>query len=237
LEGLINHLTEMQEIDNKISEVLTQKKTFPKKIDELTGKLKEDRDVIENLKASLLENEKERKRLQDNINVENDRLERVDGKLPQIKTNKEYQALIKEMDNMRKEISRCEDGILKLLEEEEQLKAGIKEKGDIFETEEKEINSRISGYESEISKFDEKIRKFETEKRYHTKNVDSGYLKTYERIKARRDGVAVIATIDGVCQGCYMNIPPQLFNLIQKSSEIHTCPNCSRILYWKEEVG
>jgi predicted nucleic acid-binding Zn-ribbon protein len=204
-------------------------------ISDLNAKLNEGRATIEGLKESLDENQKERKRLQDQINVEKERIERVEGKLPQIKTNKEYQALVKEMDSMRKEISRCEEAILNLMEEEETTSKELQEKSESFSTEEQEISKKISDYEFEMSKFDDKISKFEREKKSHTGSVDNAHLQAYERIKSRRDGIAIVAAIDGVCQGCYMNIPPQLFIMIQRSAEIITCPNCNRILYWRED--
>lgn len=236
MEGVIGHLKEVQKIDSQIDEVLLQKKIYPKKINELKLSLKERTDEIDELNASLADNDKERKRLQDMINIENDRMERVEGKLPQIKTNKEFQALTKEMDNMKKEISKCEESILTLLEEEEALKAEIKEKSEAFDSEAGGINDRISDYEKNVGDFDKRIKKFERAKKSHTKVLKQNHLSTYERIKSRREGVGIVAAIDGVCQGCYMNIPPQLFILVQKNLEIHTCPNCNRILYWEEGV-
>jgi len=235
LEAQIGNLTEIQKLDNQISEVLSHKEVYPKKIRELSTILSDMSEKIEELKASISESEKERKRLQDQINVDNERIERVDAKLPQIKTNKEYQALIKEIDNMRKEISICEDRTLVLLEEEEGLQLELKAKVEELESKESDIKTQISGYESEMGKFDEKINKFEFEKDKLTKHVDKKHLLNYERIKERRDGVAIVPAVGGVCQGCFMNLPPQLFNLIQRSDDIHTCPNCNRILFWREE--
>jgi len=53
-------------------------------------------------------------------------------------------------------------------------------------------------------------------------------------IKARRNGIAIVAVSRGICSGCHMNIPPQLYNELQRSEQILCCPNCNRILYWDE---
>ena len=235
MEAQITHLTEIQKLDMQIGEVLTQKKVYPEKIQELNKKLKEDREAIAALKNSFDENIKERKRLQEHIKIENERIERVDGKLPNIKTNKEYQALVKETDTMKKDISKSEDTILKLLDEEKSIKSELETKEEVFESEEKEILSQISSYEGEMVHFDDKITTLESEKMVHTKDVDGSYLKVYERVRHKREGIAIVAVIDGVCQGCFRNLPPQLFIMVQKKKEIHTCPNCNRMLYWKEE--
>jgi predicted nucleic acid-binding Zn-ribbon protein len=234
LEEQIEYLTKIQEIDIQISEVLKQQEIYPKKIKELNNVLKEDREILEGLINSFEENEKERKKLQSHIDVNNERIERVQNKLPLIKTNKEYQAICKELDNMKKEIKSSEDRLLELLEEEEILKEKINVKENTFKEEEKDINLKISGFDDEISKFDERIDKFKNEKKRYSRSVNHRNIEIYERIKKRRDGIAIVPAIKGVCQGCFMNIPPQLFNMIIKSKEINTCPNCNRILYWRE---
>jgi hypothetical protein len=55
----------------------------------------------------------------------------------------------------------------------------------------------------------------------------------YELIFARRGGTAVVEVTGGICQGCYMNIPPQLWNEIIRSEKVNLCPSCQRILYYK----
>jgi hypothetical protein len=54
-------------------------------------------------------------------------------------------------------------------------------------------------------------------------------------IFSRRGGLAVVEIRGGTCQGCHMNIPPQLFNLIQRNEQVIPCPNCQRILHWRPE--
>lgn len=234
MEEQIACLVKIQEVDIQIDEITRQKDVFPKKIIALKSELKEITNAIESLHKTLSDNEKERRALAGQIELENERIERIEGKLPNIKTNKEYQALGKEIDNMRKEINRCEERSIALLEEEETLKVDIKEKEAKLPQVEEEINLKIAGYEREISQFDERLETFLRDKREFATHVPKQYMTTYERIKSRRDGIAVVATINEVCQGCFMNIPPQLFNLIRKSDEIHTCPQCNRILYWRD---
>ena len=52
---------------------------------------------------------------------------------------------------------------------------------------------------------------------------------------SKRAGLAVVRTVDGVCQGCYMSIPPQQFNEVRKGDRLMACPTCQRMLYFQEE--
>ncbi len=234
MEQQIEYLVEIQKVDVLISEVMEKKDTVPKKIDDLNRIIQQGKEEIDRLKGKFEENEKERRSLQSKIELENDRIERIEGKLSVIKTNKEYQALCKELDNMKKEIGKCEDTILALMDEDETLKSDIKSKEDEYNATADELRKKISEYEDEISKFDDKIGKYERNKSEYSQKVDKSNIAKYERIRARRAGVAIVAAIREVCQGCFMNIPPQLFIRVRQSSELITCPNCNRILYWRE---
>jgi predicted nucleic acid-binding Zn-ribbon protein len=66
-------------------------------------------------------------------------------------------------------------------------------------------------------------------------SVDGDLRRRYEMIFSRRGGVAVVAVRGGTCQGCHMNVPPQLFNLIQRNEQLILCPNCQRMLFWQPE--
>ena len=63
--------------------------------------------------------------------------------------------------------------------------------------------------------------------------IDASLMSRYELIFSRRGGNAVVQVTGGICQGCYMNIPPQLWNEIIRSDKVNLCPSCQRILYYK----
>jgi len=65
--------------------------------------------------------------------------------------------------------------------------------------------------------------------------VDSDLRRKYELIFSRRGGVAVVEIRGGICQGCRMRVPPQLFNEIQRNQHVILCPSCQRILFWRSE--
>jgi predicted nucleic acid-binding Zn-ribbon protein len=97
-----------------------------------------------------------------------------------------------------------------------------------LETEAAELRSRIAALGGDISA--------ERERRatiMHT--VEEDLRRRYEMICSRRGGVAVVEIRSGICQGCHMNIPPQLFNQIQRNEQVFLCPNCQRMLYWRRE--
>ncbi|MBI3754791.1 MAG: hypothetical protein HY265_01330, partial [Deltaproteobacteria bacterium] len=71
------------------------------------------------------------------------------------------------------------------------------------------------------------------EKAAIAKDISPSLLKRYETIKQKRQGIAIVSVEGDACQGCYMNIPPQIYIQLQKGpSNLIFCPHCHRILYW-----
>ena len=67
------------------------------------------------------------------------------------------------------------------------------------------------------------------------KDIDTVILRKYDMLRTRRNGKAVVGVVKGVCQGCFMSIPPQHFNNILKGDRMLDCPTCQRILYHDPE--
>ena len=66
--------------------------------------------------------------------------------------------------------------------------------------------------------------------------IDAGLLATYNNVKSlQSNAIGIVAVADAVCQGCNMNIPPQMYNELQRGDSLKKCPNCDRIIYWKDE--
>ena len=164
-----------------------------------------------------------------------DTLNKAKDRLGEVKTNKEYQAILKEIENVEVRNSEIETEIICLLEE-------IDKRKESFQEEEKAREQYLQRYESdkqsitnEIDMLDEKILKCSQQYQELTENIPKDLIKRYEMIKTLNNGTAVVSVWKGVCGGCHINIPPQLYNELQKSDDLISCPNCSRIIYWKNQ--
>ncbi len=141
--------------------------------------------------------------------------------------------MLKEIEIFEGKNSQMEDEVISLLDELERLETALK-------TKEEELEVRRRRYEEERKKIEEEmnslageldgcVRKSEELK----KEIPAELLRKYEQIKGAGRGVAVVAVWKEVCGGCHMSIPPQLYNELQKTTALITCPNCNRIIYWE----
>ena len=81
---------------------------------------------------------------------------------------------------------------------------------------------------------DQEVLKRQMERREAvTKQLESNLYKLYNTLKEKRKGVGVVSVKQETCQGCFVNVPPQMFIEVQKNNALIRCPNCNRILYWE----
>jgi predicted nucleic acid-binding Zn-ribbon protein len=66
-----------------------------------------------------------------------------------------------------------------------------------------------------------------------SRQLDAALLKLYSALKEKRQGVGMVGVKQETCQGCFVNVPPQMFIEVQKNNSLVRCPNCNRILYWE----
>jgi uncharacterized protein len=235
LKEQLRFLIELQKDDLAAARINGKKRELPEALGRLTdeftaaeARLGEDRRQLEEMHKRHREKESKLKGTLDLVRKTKDRLSEV-------KTNKEYQAMLKEIEAIEKKRSETEDEIISCLDDIEQAEQDLKVR-------EKEFEAVLQRYEQERRRLEEEIRNLDTEllaaqQRIRTirKQVREDVLKRYEVIKNRHNGLAVVSVWKEVCNGCHMNMPPQLYNDLQKSLDILTCPNCNRIIYWYKQ--
>jgi predicted nucleic acid-binding Zn-ribbon protein len=150
-----------------------------------------------------------------------------------VKTNREYESLLKEEDQLRTRKSQVEDEMLACMTEMENLEKKIEQleaehhQLDEQVTEDKQaVKVEASASETRFADLSRKVAAVEAE-------IAPAVLKTFARIKKMTpDGKALAPARNSVCMGCHMNIPPQMFNELQRFDSLKLCPFCNRILYW-----
>jgi predicted nucleic acid-binding Zn-ribbon protein len=234
LEEKISLLVRLQVCDNRIREILRQKAEGPRRI----GKLKEELDATDSkfqAENDRLEQLKtDRRHIEQEIQELDSNMEKSSIKLANIKSNKEYKAALKELEELKQNKALSEDRAIQVMEEIEQLERGSSEnKAKQAELREKFDRDRTV-IEKEIEALDKDLAGLETKRTELHRTIDPDLLKRYLFLSERKQGQAIISVIGGVCQACYMGLPPQKFNELIKGHALMSCPNCNRMIYWGE---
>ncbi len=233
----IKILIGMQEIMSRVRTVEIEKRKVPLEVadlkalfDEREAKFLSSQQEFEQLKKDRREKERE-------IEEEREKVERAKAKLMSIKTNKEYYAMLKEIEGTKRANTAREDELLAILARYEETEKRMAE----FKAELDEVSGRyrerMVDVEAKMTGFDKDIAQLAARKAEVAKSIDAGLARRFEMIFDRRDGLAIVPARNQSCTGCHMNLSPQLFNLLQRDDRIHTCPNCNRILYYEAPEG
>ena len=226
-------LRELQKIDLTLKRIKEERDRFPKEMKKLDEKEHIEKERIQKEREKIESLEKERRQKERNLNTEQEKIKKAEGRMFEVKTNKEYQALLSEVEAIKEATSREEEEILQILEEVDELKKDLLKR-------EKEVATALEKIEREKKKIQEKMDqsdglwKEQKERReVLSKQVESTLYRLYNTLKEKRQGVGVVNVKDETCQGCFVNVPPQMFIEVQKNNAIIRCPNCNRILYWE----
>jgi predicted nucleic acid-binding Zn-ribbon protein len=235
LKRQITLLVERQRIDSEIRRLSFKKKELPDLISRQDEEFQARSHGVEETKQALDASVKAHRDKETELKDGIDRLRKTKDRLLEVKTNKEYQAMLKEIETIEQKNSEFEDEILTLLEKMDIFKKELRDR-------EKTLDEYRKHYERERKKTEEELGSLDREILTRQKNlqdlsseIERDLAKKYEMIKKRQNGLAVVPVVKGVCTGCHLNIPPQLYNELRKSDQVLSCPYCNRIIYWDEK--
>jgi predicted nucleic acid-binding Zn-ribbon protein len=239
LRAQIEILASLQTVDREIKEQNVIKQGLMGELQAIEKEILNKKHEIESLKAIYTERDKIRQEKERLLQEESKKATDKRMRMNRIKNIKELQALQREIEQIRQGNSEQEEELIKILEEIDGIKTSIKAKEDDMAERQELWNQKQQSMQAQISGIEQAVSEASIRRKGIAAQVAGDLIRRYELIFARRGGTAVVEVAGGICQGCYMNIPPQLWNEIIKSEKVNLCPSCQRILYHKpalEEV-
>lgn len=232
MENQLKLLRKLQDFDLEIHEINARTERLRESLDDLQVAYESLLEALTGQKTQLdearsLMRDKERE-LEENI----DRYNQSKAKLNAVANTKQYNALEKEMDTLKKMRAQLEEERDTLRENVEAYQADVNEKQGKIAGINAQIVEEQGAIDNEAAGGVQRITALENERDKIKRDVPKQIVRRYEFILGRRPGHAVVACILGVCKGCNMAIPPQLFNELQTGRKFIQCSNCQRILYY-----
>lgn len=225
-------LVELQRIDSERKKVETKKHDLPVELERLKTTLRDFEEKVEEERKKI-EDLYEKHRLKESeLNKGNETLKKTKSRLFEVKTNKEYQALLKEIEVINGRNDELESEIINVLEAIDTVKEQLEQEEKEYSVFRSECESDIRKIEEEINSIDSVLITIQEQFGDVKKDIDADHLRRYDIIKQKRNNRAVVPVWKGICGGCHMNIPPQMYNELQKYEELMLCPHCNRIIYW-----
>jgi predicted nucleic acid-binding Zn-ribbon protein len=229
-------LIKLQGLDLRMMEIKDRQRKTPDLIQSAEAPLKEATSRLTQATADVDVLIKERRSNEKDLEAHEAQTEKLRARLTELKTNKEYQAHLFEIEMANKKKGEIEDRILSLMERIEQkqqevklLQGRVKEAEGQFADSKRKLEEQSAAFVAELAELDQKHQEI-------VAALDAGLLERYGKLKAMRKETALAPVQNGTCLGCRLQLPPQLIAEVKRSDELQTCTYCHRILYWEGEL-
>jgi len=232
----IRTLVQLQMTEMEIHGLEQALAVAPRRFEELTAEGQTLADEVQAARTRVDDLKKRYRELEREAREQQDRAAKRAARLNEVKTNKEYQATLKEIDDIRAGVSKIEDELIGMLETIEAAEAQLGEKQGIYARRKEDLAREAADLERAMAEDRQRIDAARADRDELAGRVAPDLMSIYLRARAQqRDGMAVAGVLNAVCQGCHMNIPPQLYNELQRQDDLKICPLCQRIIFWQTD--
>ena len=235
LKEQLRNLLQLQTVDTEIYNLKAEKEAKPQEIKLLDDAFQAKKQGMADLEKKSLDIQKQKKDKELELASKEEAAKKLQTQLYSLKTNKEYQTMLQQINDAKADGSVIEDQILRSMDQLDQVKAEIEKEKQALQREEKKFNEEKNKIQNRVKEIDDRIAQLDAQRNQMAPNIDKKIMAQYNRILASRDGLAIVGVKDNSCQGCNMFVPPQVINLIKMYERIITCEVCNRMLYTNDE--
>ena len=234
-EEQIVTLVKLQKIDIEAQKLESFLKGIPDRIEILDERLGKFVHEVEDDEKVIGELNKKYRTYESDVQMNLGKIQKSHVKLRSVKTNKEYQSSLKEIEDIKLKNSKIEDEMLEYLEQIESAEKDLNQRKQSYAKIVDDTTLEKDSIKQETEQCKQKLAQLESDRNAVTDTLDSQILDIFYRVKAKQpDAVAISEVKNSVCQGCNLNIPPQMFIELQHRNSLKNCPSCERIIYWED---
>jgi predicted nucleic acid-binding Zn-ribbon protein len=228
----LQNLIHLQELDSAAERHRRRVADIPVLQAALDARLAERTAAVDAVKARVAASQAARREIEKDLAAVQGRLSKYKNQLMEVKTNKEYQAMQKEMSVAEQEISDFETRMLERMEEADALAIELKAVQTALTSAQTEITRDRQALEHERTTVDDDLKRVSEERARTAAQVGAELLALFDRVAHGRRGVAMAEARDGLCTVCHVRLRPQVFNQARRNTDIVQCDSCTRILYY-----
>ncbi|MGM0759466.1 MAG: zinc ribbon domain-containing protein [Thermodesulfobacteriota bacterium] len=233
----IKELILLQRIDDEIVHLQQVIEDAPQKVATKEHQLQLQKDQEKELLDKIDVLREQEKKLTKEIDEDNAKIKKSKNKLMMVENSREYHAMMREMDNLEKTNRMREEEKMALdedLESQNSILSSIQSTAQGLEDELQEMRQNL---EVQLEQAQSRLQELQEERSQATQDIPKPILSRYEFIRSRLNNPVIVGVEEGVCSGCHISIPPQSFIELQKGEQILSCPNCQRLIFWRDHFA
>jgi uncharacterized protein len=228
----LQHLILLQQLDLEIDAARRRIADLPNVQQALDASLAAHREQVAAAKQVLTENQAARREIEKEVAALQARLSKYKDQLMEVKTNKEYQAMQKEIATAEETVRGHEDRLLERMVEADTFARQLKDAEAELKRREAEVAAERQALDAEAKTLDEQARRLAADRGAVAADLPAPALSLFEHVARQRKGQALAEARDGHCTVCHVRLRPQVFNDVRRNDMLIQCESCSRILYF-----
>jgi uncharacterized protein len=228
----LEKLVRLHHAEADLKRVESELAEIPRRKQAVAEALAHDRARLDAARAAFEASQKARKQHESQVQDLEAKRSKYKGQLMEVKTNKEYTAMLHEIEGVEREIKGREDLILEEMEKAEGLQAAVRREESDFKAVESGARQATGDLEAAAAKLEAEAGRLRGERDLVAATVPENARELYARITKQR-GSGVAEARDGMCQACHVRMRVQIWAEVRHSDQIFQCESCSRILYYE----
>ena len=231
----LQRLVRVQEIITAVDAAQERISAIPAEVARLEKELLAAQKEIEAERARVQELGKDRRRLEMDLMGVEAKITKYQAQLLDVKTNKEYQAMLHEIEACRAERAALDEKILLEMEESEKRHAAVRGLEETLERRRRETSQGKVRLDAETQELKGRAETLEAERQSLEAGVSADYLQPFLKVARQRKGLALVAVRDERCGGCHVRVMPKLIQQVRRATGLIACDSCKRFLYVPDE--
>ena len=227
----LERLIHLQRAETDLRKVQNELARIPQQKAELETALAKERALLDAAREAQSGSQKNRRQHESSLQDLETKRSKYKGQLMDVKTNKEYTAMLHEIENVEREIRGIEDQILVEMERAETLAADVKREEAAFKAVEERHRGEAKTLDDRAKTLTADVERLKAERDRVAATLDEDLLSRFERV-AKKRGSAVAEAKDGICQECHVKLRLQMYAELKRNDALTECPACNRILYY-----
>lgn len=225
-------LVELQRLDERLGILADEQKNLPQQLQLYQKACLEAREALAAGQTNVEQAERQRRALERDLDNDQARLAKTQSRLRDVKTNKEYSAVLAEIEGGGQRITALEDQVLDLMELAEQYRQTSQQQQQRLHAAAQELERQEKETEQASQVLVQQIAGYDAERQQVVTRLDSKLYTMYQKLFTQRFGLVVVQVDNGTCGGCHLKIQPQLVSEIRRQETLIMCPHCQRMLLW-----
>ncbi len=236
LKDQIRKLVDLQVMDEEIFRFKREMREKPAELEALKAEFESKKLTLKALEDKLKSIQVSQKELELDLKAKEEGIAKADGSLSLLKTNKEYQTRLHEIENMKADKSIVEEKILLGFDDVDAARKSLEAERVVVLQYEKEFNAKKKQVDDDLLVIADQLKIRESQRARVAPEVRPDCLSRYERVLKNKDGLGIVKVVDHTCGGCFMHLTEQVMNELKKYEQIIACDMCARILYLADDL-